>query len=212
MIKIYKNFSPEISIVMASFNRAGFLERSIDSVLNQSFKYWELIIVDDGSSDSTSTIIDKYINQFENIRYVKHSNRKLSLTRNAGIQASVGNYITFLDSDDEYKTNHLQLRYEYISQNGLIDLLHGGVEIIGNPFVKDKNDLGKKIHLDDCTIGGTFFGKREVFLALDGFKDIPYSEDSEFFERAQKCFIIEKVGYPTYIYYRNSADGICNNI
>lgn len=212
MIKVYKNFEPFISVIMASFNRADLLERSISSVINQTLKEWELIIIDDGSADQTFELINKYLPNYNNIRYLKHSNRKLSLTRNAGIQCSVGGYITFLDSDDEYKPEHLRLRFDYMNSNPDVDLIHGGVEIIGNPFVKDKYNLEKEIHLDECTIGGTFFGKRKVFDELEGFSDIPYSEDSEFIERAEKKYNIKKINYPTYVYYRNSADGICNNI
>lgn len=197
---------------MAAYNRGSFLKRSIESLLKQSFNEWELIIVDDGSNDNTFEIADYYIGRYHNIRYIKHSNRKLPLTRNAGIQASAGEYVTFLDTDDEYKPDHLLLRYEFMINNPDVDLIHGGVEIIGNPYVKDKYDLTKDIHLDECTIGGTFFGKRKVFEELNGFSDIPYSEDSEFCERASAKFKIVKVNYPTYIYYRDTADGICNNI
>ena len=212
MISVYENFSPRVSVIMAAYNRGALLSRAVNSVIAQVFKDWELIIVDDGSIDNTFDIVSGYQKEFQNIRYIKHSNRKLGLTRNAGIQSSVGDYVTFLDTDDEYKPGHLQIRFEYMKTHPEIDLIHGGVEIIGNPFVKDKNDLNKEIHLDDCTIGGTFFGKKKVFEELNGFSDIPYSEDSEFYERALEKYKIKKVSYPTYIYYRDTADGICNNI
>ncbi|MFM6453779.1 MAG: glycosyltransferase family 2 protein [Planktothrix sp.] len=77
----------------------------MNSVINQTFKDWELLIVDDGSQDQTFEIINPFLEQWENIRYLKHKNRKQSLSRNAGIQASFGKYITFIDSDDQYKPN-----------------------------------------------------------------------------------------------------------
>ncbi len=212
MINVYKNYLPLISVVMAAYNRGSFLQRSINSLLEQSFKEWELVVVDDGSNDNTFEIINRYLIEYQNIRYLKHSNRKLAITRNAGINASVGRYVTFLDTDDKYKPEHLQLRFDFMQSHPDVDLIHGGVEIIGNPFVKDKYDLTKDIHLDDCTIGGTFFGKRIMFEDMNGFADIPYSEDSEFCERASEKYKILKVNYPTYIYYRDTADGICNNI
>jgi glycosyltransferase involved in cell wall biosynthesis len=212
MIKVYKDFIPAVSVITASFNRAELLKRCISSLLNQTFTSWELILVDDGGNDATFEMMNEYLSAYENIRYIKHKNRKLALTRNAGILSSVGAYITFLDSDDEYKKEHLQLRYDYMQAHPKVDLVYGEVEIIGSPYVKDKNDMSKEIHLKDCVIGGSFFGKREVFTQLGGFKNIPYSEDSELFERAQKKFNIEKVNFPTYIYYRDSPDGICNNL
>jgi glycosyltransferase involved in cell wall biosynthesis len=210
-MKLYKNFTPLVSIILPTYNREELLQRAVVSVINQTYKNWELIIADDGSKDNTFEIIKKYQSQFENIRYLRHSNRKLPLTLNAAIQASAGKYITFLGSDDEYKKDHIQLRVEEIMEEN-IDFIHGGVEIIGDPYVKDKNDKSKLIHLNDCSIGGTFFAKKEVFVNLNGFKDIEYSEDSEFFERVLSKYEIKKVNYPTYIYYRDTPDSICNNI
>ena len=117
-----------------------------------------------------------------------------------------------MGSDDEYNSNHLQLRINYLQNNTGIDLLYGGIKIIGNPYVKDKNDLSKMMHLSECIIGWTFFGKRDMFIKLNGFADIKYSEDSEFIERAKIPFNIKKVDFPTYIYYRDTEDSICNTI
>jgi glycosyltransferase involved in cell wall biosynthesis len=209
---IYQDFSPKISVLIPTYNRKGILKRAVESVLKQTFKNFELIIIDDGSTDNTSSVIWEYQKQFENIRYLRHSNRKLPLTLNAGIQASVSEYITFLGSDDEYRINHLETRWEIIENNKSIDVLYGGVEIIGNPFVKDKNDLSKEIHLSECIIGGTFFGKRKVFIETNGFNNLDYSEDSEFYERASEKFRFVKTNIPTYVYYRDLPDSICNNI
>ena len=160
MLNIYKSFKPVISVVMASYNRAKYLKRSIESLLLQTFKEWELLVVDDGSKDNTFEIINEYLENNENIRYLKHKNRKLALTRNAGIEASVGEYITFLDSDDEYDKNHLKLRMNFMLGRPDVDLIHGGIQIIGDPYVADKNNPGEKIHLEQCVIGGTFFGRK----------------------------------------------------
>ncbi|GAB6282154.1 MAG: glycosyltransferase family A protein [Ignavibacterium sp.] len=212
MIQTFPEHNPTVSIILPTFNRAYILMRSINSVLNQTFKDWELIIVDDGSNDNTFQLINDLINQNYRIRYVKHRNIKLPFSLNIGIQISSGKYLTFLGSDDEYKNNHLELRVNYLESHSDIDLIYGGLEIIGNPFVKDKNDLSKLIHLNDCIVGGTFFGKRNVFIDLNGFKNILYSEDSEFFERAKEKFNIIKVDFQTYIYHREVEDSICNNI
>ncbi len=212
MLQVYKNFNPEVSIILPTYNRVNYLERAINSVLNQSFKNWELIVIDDGSTDNSANLLDNFIMKYENIRYLKHSNRKTPLSTNSGILASVGTYITFLGSDDEYKIDHLKLRIDFMSNNPDIDLIHGGVEIIGPPYVKDKNDLTRLIHLSECIIGGTFFGKRKVFFELGGFRNLNYSDDSDFFERAYKKYKIAKVDFPTYIYYLDTPDSICSTI
>jgi len=212
MLQVYKSFTPIVSIILPTFNRAKLLHRAVNSVLNQTFKDWELLVIDDGSTDSTFEIIDSYLQSNENIRYIKHSNRKPPLSQNVGLQASVGKYISFLSSDDEYKQTFLEERINFMNSNMEVDMIHGGVEIIGDPYVKDKNDLTKQIHLSECVVGGTFFGKREIFLKMDGFNNLSYSDDSDFFERAGKKFKIRKVDFPTYVYYRDTPDSICTTI
>jgi len=212
-MQLYKKFKPLVSIILPSFNRADLLPRAVDSVYRQTEKSFELIVIDDGSTDNTFDIINRYLENHENIRYVKQQNMKLPIALNVGIKLAAGKYITFLGSDDLYKPEHLKTRVEYLENNPDVDMLHGGVEIIGNKFVKDKNNLSKMISIEDCAVGGTFFGKRNVFTELDGFKNIAYSEDSEFLERAEKRFKIEKYSeHKTYVYYRDSEDSICNTI
>lgn len=209
---IYRNIQPLVSVVMPTFNRRNFLGRSISSVINQSFSEWELVIVDDGSTDDTFNIVSTFMNEHENIRYIKHTNRKISLSLNAGIATAAGRYVTFLGSDDAYKPEHLISRIEIMNSDPAIDFLHGGVEIVGNPFVKDKHDLSREIHISDCVVGATFFAEKKLFVNENGFGDIPYSEDSEFFERIKGRYNIRKIELPTYIYYRDTPDSICNTI
>lgn len=209
---VYKNYNPLVSVIIPTYNREKLLPRAIDSVINQTFKEWELIIVDDGSTDDTFEIVNSYLMKYENIRYTKHSNRKPPLSQNVGIILSVGKYICFLGSDDEYKPTYIEERFKFMNDNSDVDLIHGGVEIIGHPFVKDKNDLTKEIPLSECVIGGTFFGKRKVFAELNGFQNLKYSDDSDFFERAIQKFKVVKIDFPTYIYYRDTPDSICNTI
>lgn len=214
MLDIYRHANPLVSVIMATYNRATYLKRSISSFIAQSFKNCELIIVDDGSEDNTFEVVSDFLKTQENIRYLKHSNRKLSLSKNAGIKAAAGRYIAFLDSDDEYKPNYLEKRVAFMETNKTVDLIEGGAIIIGDPFVKDKNDLSKKIHLSECHIGTTFFGKKEVFLTSGGFdKNIFYSEDSAFWEKAESMlFTLKKINEPGYIYYRETPGSICNTV
>jgi glycosyltransferase involved in cell wall biosynthesis len=211
-MQVYKQYKPIVSVIMPTFNRAKYLKRAIDSVLKQSYKDWELIVVDDGSNDNTFDIVNEYIFRFEKIRYMKHSNKRPALSTNTGMLAACGEYFAFLGSDDEWKPEFLKQRVELIQNQPEIDFIYGGVEIVGHPYVKDKNDLTREIHLDECVIGGTFFGKRKVFFELGGFQDLSYSDDSDFFERAEKMFKIVKVDFPTYIYYRDTPDSICSTI
>ncbi len=200
----------KVSVILTVYNRESFLKRSIDSLLRQSLKEWELIAVDDGSEDNSFKILTEYYLKYSNIKIFRHENIKLPLSRNRGIKNSSGKYITFLDSDDEYEKDHLLVRYNYLEKLPKLDLIHGGVNIIGDEYVRDKNNPQKFIHLSKCTIGATFFGKREVFLNLNGFRNIDYSEDSEFLERAKKHYNVVKVNFNTYKYHRDAPDSITN--
>jgi glycosyltransferase involved in cell wall biosynthesis len=201
---------PEVSIILPTFNRARYLPACIESVLNQTFQDWELIVVDDGSNDATFDIVDPYIQQHAHIRYMKHQNRRPGPARNAGIQASFGNYITFIDSDDTYKANHLHSRLEYMQNHPDIDLIGGGVETQEDFWVTDYFDSTRLINVRDCIPGATFFGKRHVFFALQGFRDT-YGEDAELWSRAAQVFRVQKLLEPeTYVYTR-SQDSITVN-
>jgi glycosyltransferase involved in cell wall biosynthesis len=95
---------PEVSVVIPTFNRAGFVVKAVQSVLNQTFNDWELIVVDDGSTDDTRSALK----QFEGrIRYVHQSNSGVSAARNTGIRAATGQWLAFLDSDDEWTAGYL---------------------------------------------------------------------------------------------------------
>lgn len=203
---------PEITVITAVYNREKYIERAINSLLRQNYNNWELIVIDDGSVDGTPLILKKYHEKYKNIKIVSKKHKNLSSSRNAGIELSQGQYITFLDSDDEFLPSHLETRYNYMLNHPSTDLIHGGVTIIGDAFVADKDNLNNYISLSDCAIGATFFGKRKVFESLGGFDEIDYGEDTEFLIRAEKNFKIEKVNYPTYIYHRDTPDSITNKI
>jgi glycosyltransferase involved in cell wall biosynthesis len=94
-----------ITVVLPTFNRAHLISLCVDSLLLQTYQNWELIIVDDGSEDETATVIKRYTDA--RIRYIYQENAERSAARNNGIEHAKGEWICFLDSDDEYQTNHL---------------------------------------------------------------------------------------------------------
>ncbi|MDB5273284.1 MAG: tuaG [Chitinophagaceae bacterium] len=101
------------SIVIPTYNRAAFIGKAIDSVLAQTYAHWELIIIDDASSDPTQDIVGKYLDP--RIKYYRNeTNMERSASRNRGITLSTGDYICFLDSDDYYYGHHLETLYQKI--------------------------------------------------------------------------------------------------
>lgn len=110
--------SPFFSITIPAYNRAFILEETILSVQAQSFTDWEVIVVDDGSTDNTASLLEKMAVSDTRIRYVYQNNAERSVARNNGAAHSKGKYLLFLDSDDAFQPDHLQLLYNLLEGQG----------------------------------------------------------------------------------------------
>ncbi len=99
---------PLLSVVMATYNRANVVGRAIDSILNQTYKNFELIIVDDDSTDRTSEVLKKYAAKDKRIVLLKQNNLGLAAARNAGVGKVQGKFIAFMDDDDVSVSNRLE--------------------------------------------------------------------------------------------------------
>lgn len=106
---------PLFSVVIPTYNRAALLRVAIQSVLDQEYVDFELIIMDDGSTDNTKEIVDSFSDR--RIRYVYQQNGELSAARNTGVKNALGEYLCFLDDDDVYLPNHLFVLQKNITQN-----------------------------------------------------------------------------------------------
>ncbi len=202
---------PLFSVVITTYNRAELIKRALESLVMQTEKDWEAVIVDDESTDNTYSQVVPYLDAFPAINYIRKEHSGEPLSKNAGIFSSSGKYITFLDSDDEYAPDHLKLRKEILTGDTSINFIHGGVKIIGNQLVPDRFDPEKSVNLKDCIIGGTFFVDRSIMNELEGFRDIPLGADADLYDRAlKKEIIIKMVLYPTYIYHHETEDSITN--
>jgi len=107
--------TPVFSVILPTYNRADMLPRAIRSVIGQSFREWELIIIDDGSTDDTSVVVKEFSDA--RIIYLYQENTERSVARNRGIEHAYGEYICFLDSDDFYLPDHLNEFYKKISES-----------------------------------------------------------------------------------------------
>ena len=203
----------KISVLMAVYNTDFFyIKRAIDSVLNQDFQDFELIIIDDGSNDHNREFLLQYAHKHENkIVYIRHSNRGQSASINRGVLISAGEYVTILDGDDEYKTNHLSSCLRAVKN---LDLICSTTETIVDShedyLVPDKNDLTKLIHLDDAILFGTLFGLKKVFNSINFISG--FSADSDFYEKAKEQYRVKKLNLRTYVYHRNIPNSICSTM
>lgn len=147
--------APLISVIVPTFNRAELLNRAIGSVMAQSFKDFDLWIVDDGSTDNTKEVVLKLIGKYKEenkIHYLKTENKGVSSARNWGVEHSKGKWLAFLDSDDQWLKDKLEKQVDYTKENSDVPLVHGEEIWIR----KGKRVNQKKIH-KKC--GGRIFQK-----------------------------------------------------
>ena len=111
-----------VSIIIPTFNRRTFLPRAVKSVLNQTFQSWELIIVDDGSTDQTQEVLHSLRDR--RVHYVFQKHRGVSSARNTGIQLAGSPWICFLDSDDYWKPSKLERQIEELERNPVYQVVY----------------------------------------------------------------------------------------
>jgi glycosyltransferase involved in cell wall biosynthesis len=123
------NTNPLVSVIMIFFNGEKFIEEAIESVLSQTYPNWELLLVDDGSTDSSNEIVHRYVNQLpRKIRYLEHENhqnRGMSATRNLGIRNAQGEYIALLDCDDVWLSHKLEQQVEIMESQPEASMVYG---------------------------------------------------------------------------------------
>ncbi|TNF06280.1 MAG: glycosyltransferase family 2 protein [Deltaproteobacteria bacterium] len=133
---------PLFSVVLPTYNRAHILEETIQSVLDQTCTDWELIVVDDGSKDNTQEVVSRIAEKDARIKYVFQQNAERSVARNNGVAHSIGKYVCFLDSDDLFLSNHLEiLKNEIELQDKPVALFFTNHRLLQGDEIKDVSIL-----------------------------------------------------------------------
>ncbi len=109
--------NPKISIIVPIYNTAKYLPTCLDSILNQTYQNLEIILIDDGSTDNSSQIIEEYTKKDRRIKSLHQKNAGLSSTRNTGLKTATGDYVTFIDSDDEIDIKMIKKMVEALSSS-----------------------------------------------------------------------------------------------
>lgn len=108
---------PKISLIIPVYNSEKYLKKALDSVLNQTFKDFEIIAINDGSTDSSLDILKNYEKRFKNFTIINQTNKGVGIAKNVGIKAAKGDYIVFLDSDDFISCDYLEVLYKLSDEN-----------------------------------------------------------------------------------------------
>lgn len=191
---------PAVSVIVPAYNRASLLGEAIASVLAQSFADFEILIVDDGSTDDTERVVHEFVDS--RIIYLKQENKGRSCARNAALDISRGRFIAFLDSDDLYLPGKLAMQVEYLDSHPHIDMLYTSAYCIdssGNVLDERYSaSVSGRIYRSiaffrPVTITlPTVMARRELFDKVGKFDENMYRfEDTDMWRRISKIAHIE---------------------
>lgn len=201
--------SPQFSIILPTFNRASLLERALSSVVAQSEPDWELLVADDGSTDDSWALLGRWQARERRIRRWRHPNRGQAASRNRMLALARGDWIGFLDSDDELHPSHLSTRRQAIEAQPAVEMWLSPMRVVGSPLVPCMLEAGRMIHVDRCVGVGMLLVRREAMLAIGGFPEVDYGEESGLLQRLQAAGTrAGRLGARTYIYHRGHASSL----
>lgn len=189
---------PSVSVVIPTYNRAEYLRQALASVFAQSFAPWEVIVVDDGSSDRTPEVVQAF---GAKVRYVRQDHQGIAAARNRGLEVAQGEVIAWLDADDLWEPNYLSTVVPLLTDDATLDGVYSGLRYIdaaGNLLPQSSRKVVKPADLysslaEECFIQtSTFAVRRRCFARVGGF-DLAFQicEDYDMFLRlAKECTIV----------------------
>jgi glycosyltransferase involved in cell wall biosynthesis len=195
---------PLISIVLPTFNGARYLREAIESCLHQTYPNWELILVDDASTDETPSIIAEYVARDSRVISLRNPvNRKLPGSLNAGFARARGELLTWTSDDNCYRSQALNQMAAFLETNPSVDLVYADFTVIddrsmatGEGWVGPVEELPLR-----NSIGACFLYRRTVYDRLGGYdEDLPLVEDWDYWLRASASFRLARLREDLYLY------------
>jgi glycosyltransferase involved in cell wall biosynthesis len=195
----------KVSVILPTYNRAGTLSRSIKSVLNQTYRNFEIIVVDDASSDNTYSVVNSFDD--DRIRYVRHEkNRGANAARNTGIKKSLGEYIAFQDSDDVWMPHKLENQLDVFLRPSIdAGVVYTGVCRIWPNYHTDylPAEKGESGNIIDALLKGNFIPTQVTMIKKDIFdshgyfdQQLPRLQDWEMWIRIAEEYHFEFIDEP----------------
>ena len=212
-----------VSVITPAFNAEKYIKETIASVLNQTHTNFELIIVDDGSTDKTSELVEIMIKNDTRIKLVKQKNLGVSMARNTGFSISNGSYIVYLDADDIWMPDFIELTLLKFLSDESLGIVHSDYQMIDENFKKEEKTHASEEGniLEHLLLGGegkSILGicgviiKREVIELVGGFDaELSNGADLEFFFRVANRYKTGRVPKVTW-YYRQHTNNMHSNI
>lgn len=209
---------PSVSVVIPTYNRAHLLGRAIKSVLDQTYTDFELIVVDDGSTDGTSEVVKSFNDS--RLRFIRtEPNRGASAARNTGIQAAQGEYIAFNDSDDEWLPQKLEKQVKFFEENArnghlgvvLCELIRITPQaeqyVVVKPELINVNDLLVRLYCQ-CGTPGFLLKRAVVKTELYFDESLPAYQDWDLLARMSRICEVESVHEPLFRVYQHQENRI----
>jgi len=222
-----------VSIVLPVHNGDRYIREAIESILNQTYPQFELIIIDDGSTDETGRIIDAYEKRDSRIHVFHQSNQKLPQSLNNGFKKAVGEYLTWTSDDNRLKPDFLEKMVSCLSKHPSWDMIYANMDIIGEDGLPLKNSSwysgyhnpfnSEHVHLPTNTaelntwpnnfIGGAFLYRSYVNNLLAGYNTNQYTrEDYDYWMQINSLFTIKHVNFNTPVYdYRFHSESLTHH-
>ncbi len=198
-----------VSVIIPVFNGEAFLADAVKSVLKQNDQPIEIIIVDDGSTDTTANVAKGFEDR---IRYFYQSNAGPPAARNKGLQLARGNVITFLDVDDLWSSHKLQLQLAHLRQDASREIVLGHTQLLRVTGVRNNKHKWEKWSAPELALSmGAASFKKSVFEKVGHFDDSHrYCDDIDWFMRARDLGIGILVHPDVTLYYRRHENNITN--
>lgn len=192
---------PKISIVLPTYNGEQYIEKSIQSVIEQTFRDWELIVVDDCSTDSTHEIAKKYERIDKRIRVIQNQvNSKTPTALNNGFRMATGEYFTWTSDDNIYYEDALEVMVNYMDKYPNCGLAYCDMEYIdeqGTVIGSEKTDPDYLYY--NCPVGGCFIYKGEIPTRIGGYDpEMFLIEDYEYWLRISKYYEVHRIPLTKY--------------
>ncbi|MAJ06239.1 MAG: hypothetical protein CL827_05200 [Crocinitomicaceae bacterium] len=204
-----------VTVYITNFNYGKFIKQAIESVLMQTEQSFELIIIDDGSTDNSKEIIEKY-KDLKNIRIVYQKNKGLNVTNNIALRAARGKYIVRLDADDYFSPNALELLLEKLESDSMLGMVFPDYFIVdtqGEVLERQKrHDFDNEVKLFDQAAHGACTMIRVQFLREIGGYDESFScqDGYELWVKFTSKFKVSNINEPLF-YYRKHGKNLTSN-
>lgn len=209
-------------VIIPTYNRYELLDRALASLTGQTCNDFCCVVVDDASQDTNRvrSIIEKYTSVMDIVFHINQHNRGVSHARNIGAEmlADRVSYFCFLDSDDEYSSDAIQVRAEMLRKYPDSECLVTWFTLIGSPYVKDRDHPECLLHVNNCGLPWRGNGTRQLTLKNESFFRIGrfnetgfYGEDIDIVDRCKSYKLRKRLTRKsTYIYHREPHDQLTN--